>query len=209
MSPGNTTDRAVLESSLRWYEENAEGYAERARGLGMEYSLSRFLGLLKRPSPLVLDAGCGEGRDVRFMLSRGVDAYGIDASRELIEFAREASVGEPERFQHGRFEEIDEVDRYDGIWCCAALVHHDLAQLQQALCAFRTALRPCGLLWISTKAGVGAEWIGGRCFFYHDPDAITPLLAPSGLKLVNSWIEGGQSTARSQQAWTTIVARSV
>ncbi len=40
-----------------------------------------------KPGSRVLDMGCGSGRDIQFLISRGISAVGLDASRKLLELA--------------------------------------------------------------------------------------------------------------------------
>lgn len=55
----------------------------------------------------VLDLGCGEGWLVRELTAKGVRAAGVDASRPLIEAAREAGGGS---FYAGSYEELGSAD---------------------------------------------------------------------------------------------------
>jgi SAM-dependent methyltransferase len=61
-----------------------------------------------RPGERVLDVGCGAGTCLELVAHRGAEAYGIDASEELIELARDRipsadlRVGEMEDLPYGR-----------------------------------------------------------------------------------------------------------
>lgn len=51
-------------------------------------------------SPGILDVGCGEGRDILFLLHKGYNVKGVDISKEAINFCRsKADEAEQYRFQ--------------------------------------------------------------------------------------------------------------
>ncbi|MFW5688943.1 MAG: class I SAM-dependent methyltransferase [Spirochaetota bacterium] len=60
--------------------------------------------------PKVLDVACGTGGCTRALVSRGVDAVGVDLSQRMIRRARELAAGrdvDPERFSVGDMLEVD------------------------------------------------------------------------------------------------------
>jgi SAM-dependent methyltransferase len=80
---------------------------------------------------VVLDAGCGPGRDLAAFAQLGVDAVGIDSSEGMVRLAVEggacAHVGDLldlAGFADGSFR---------GIWASASLVHLDDDEVRQAL----------------------------------------------------------------------------
>jgi 2-polyprenyl-3-methyl-5-hydroxy-6-metoxy-1,4-benzoquinol methylase len=44
-------------------------------------------------------------------------------------------------------------DRYDGIWCCASLLHVERDALPSVVGALRDALKPGGVMYVSFKHG--------------------------------------------------------
>ncbi|MBA3436207.1 MAG: GNAT family N-acetyltransferase [Chloroflexi bacterium] len=76
------------------WEGEAHRWAAWARAPGHDsywrFHRDRFLALLPPPSGLTLDIGCGEGRFPRDLQARGYRVAGIDASRTLMEHARQA-----------------------------------------------------------------------------------------------------------------------
>jgi SAM-dependent methyltransferase len=113
-----------------------------------------FNGLLERPAlrslvptdlagATVLDAGCGSGAQVQWLLDQGAEVIGIDLSPRMIEEARLRNQG------RGRFLVADlaeplpvEPHSVDGITCSLAL--HYIRDWSTPLRSFASALRPGG-----------------------------------------------------------------
>ena len=56
--------------TLSYYDENASAFCEGTRNADMSEMRGRFLQYLK-PGTLILDAGCGSGRDSKFFMESG------------------------------------------------------------------------------------------------------------------------------------------
>lgn len=98
-----------------------------------------------------MDLGCGSGRDVKWFRDHGYDAYGLDASEELVKKARN-QLDIP--VDTGLIEEWVAAETFDGIWCCASLMHLDDMSFDRFLSNLRFNLRPGGALFISVKEGI-------------------------------------------------------
>jgi trans-aconitate methyltransferase len=78
--------------TIEAYDKNAKHYTDVFDGYGARREdIDRALKLNQSDSKKVLELGCGNGRDAKYIISEvGVENYlGIDASRELIAFAVE------------------------------------------------------------------------------------------------------------------------
>jgi SAM-dependent methyltransferase len=134
--------------TVRFYAENAQTYADywltpSARRLG------DFLALLPENAE-ILELGCGNGRDSGFMLERGYRVTPTDGTPELAAVAANR-LGVEVRVL--RFEDIEHVEAFDGIWAHACLLHVPRADLSGILARIHRALRPGGVLYASYKAG--------------------------------------------------------
>ena len=69
---------------------------------------------------LILDFGCGSGRDAKYFLKRGYRVEAADGSIKMCRAAEELA-GIPVRQM--RFQELREEKKYDGIWACASVLH--------------------------------------------------------------------------------------
>jgi tellurite methyltransferase len=132
----------------------------------------------------VLDAGCGSGRNLIFLMRAGFDVWGVDESEESIaavqrlanELARESPPG---RFRVGRVESMShESDSMDVVISSAVLhfardASHWLAMVHEMW----RVLAPGGLLFARLATTVGQSRLkslgGGR---YVMPDGATRFL---------------------------------
>ena len=149
-----------MDPTDRYYEEFAAEFFGSTVGVDMTPFHQRFLARLK-PGAHILDAGCGSGRDAKAFADAGFRVTAFDASPEL---ARRASAHCGFEVAVRRFEEVDEVSQFDGIWCCASLLHVPLAGMPATLERLWRALRPGGILYVSFKQGSGERVHAGRRF---------------------------------------------
>ena len=69
---------------------------------------------------IILDFGCGSGRDTKAFLDAGFRVDATDGSAELCALASSYT---GIRVRQMLFNELDAVDQYDGIWACASILH--------------------------------------------------------------------------------------
>ena len=147
--------------TLSYYDENASAFCEGTRNADMSEMRGRFLQYLK-PGTLILDVGCGSGRDSKFFMESGYRVVALDGSKEM---CRQASAYLGQEVQCRRFEEIDEKEVYDGIWACASLLHVPYELLSKVIAKLITALVDGGGLYASFK--YGEEERGRRQVLYR------------------------------------------
>jgi len=138
-------------------------YAKNAASLTSTYSvvspdyeerLSRAFDKRRR----ILDVGCGTGRDLGYLLRKGKDAFGVDASKGMIE-AAESTLAAGGLSVEGRLFEAALPDlglfadeEFDGVLCSAVLMHLPEEKIFDAVYAMRRVLRPDGVLLLSVPA---------------------------------------------------------
>ena len=129
----------------------------------------------------VLDAGCGSGRNLVFLLREGFDVWGVDASEDAIEQTRRlASQLAPalptERF---RVEPIEAMSLTSGsvdVVISSAVLHfaRDDAQWMAMVREMWRVLAPGGMLFARLATSMGQsdlEPLGGRRFVMPDGSA--------------------------------------
>lgn len=153
------------DQTLGFYASEAQAYANRPRAAarGLDDFLSRLPAGAK-----ILELGCGGGQDSLAMLDRGFDVIATDGSPEMAETA-ERLLGRPVAVLP--FDQLNDVECFDGIWANACLLHVPRAKLRAILSRIHRALKPTGIFYASFKAGDGEGCDRfGRYFNYPSAD---------------------------------------
>lgn len=194
-----------MTDTLAYYNKNAVAFFAQTANVDMTALHDRFLAHIQ-PGGLILDAGCGSGRDARAFLLRGYQVVAFDASPRLAQLAEEY-LGQPVAVQ--TFSDIAEHDHYDGVWACASLLHLRLVEIPAALQRLWSALKPGGVCYISFKVGDGERELDGRHFTDASETTLRGWLqALPGLHSVDSWLTADQRPERQEQWVNAIALRS-
>lgn len=186
----------------RFYSDNAEVYASH---LSQPSSIQLDQFLAKLPAgAAILELGCGNGRDSAAMIARGFSAMPTDGIPEM---ADEASrrLGIPVAVL--RFEDIDLVSAFDGVWANACLLHVRRAELGGIMRKIHTALRPGGIFYASFKAGSaeGHDALG-RFFNYPSKEWLRALYETMSWQSVAVEEEIGSGYDKMPTAWLHLTA---
>lgn len=119
----------------------------------MERCIWKLLGMLRKRSPVILEAACTDGRDTEIFVQRGARVVSICSSQKQLEFARRRA---PEAEYH--LSDIDlKPEIFDAVWCIDkidSLSHDDAAKIfTDSSCV----LKPKGLLAFNSKGDVEIE----------------------------------------------------
>ena len=149
-----------IDSTIASYNQNAADFFSSTVGVDMAPLYEKFLAGLPE-NAAILDAGCGSGRDARAFAKLGFKVTAFDASQELAKLASKHCGFEVAVRQ---FSSVSEVDAYDGVWCCASLLHVPRSQLRPQIERLWRTLRPAGTFYASFKLGEGERIHNGRAF---------------------------------------------
>ena len=134
----------------------------------------------------VLDAGCGSGRDSLAFMNMGYSVDAFDASLEMVKYASQLT-GLTVKQQ--TFEQLQEVKQYDGIWCCASLLHVPRNNLAAVMKNIANALKGNGVCYMSFKYGDEERKKDGRHFTDLTEDSLDKLINEiAGIKIQKTWI---------------------
>lgn len=162
------------DATIGFYRQNADAYTSTMLDANHR-DLEPFLQRLA-PGATILELGCGSGKDSAFMLARGFDVHPTDGTPEITE-AAQARLGVPVR--QLLFDDLDEHERYDGIWANACLLHVPRPSLSGIVGRIHRALKPAGVFHASFKAGNAEGRDGlGRYFNYPSSEWLTDVYAP-------------------------------
>lgn len=100
-----------MHNTIDYYEQNAKTFIESTRNVDFTEIQDAFLGLLPEKA-LILDFGCGSGRDTKYFLEQG---YFVDAMDGSLELCKAASDYTGIKVKHKYFHELDECEKYDGM----------------------------------------------------------------------------------------------
>jgi len=190
-------------STQRYYQRNAQQFFECTVAVDMAEIRDRFTALLPAHGA-VLDAGCGSGRDAKAFVEQGFQVEAFDASPELATLASQHS-GLPVKVM--RFQELDVSARYDGIWCCASLLHVSLMELPEVFRRLAQALKAGGVLYASFKYGQGEREDNGRAFTDICEGEIAGILRENGvneLRVMQEWMSEDRRRERSDR-WVNVL----
>lgn len=139
-----------MNSTIDYYDRNADEYIARTADIAFDEIYSRFLKYIPAGGR-IMDLGCGSGRDVKWFCEHGYEAYGLDASKKLVSKASDA-YDVPVFI--GLIEEWTTSTLFDGVWCSASLMHLDDIALEKFFTNLKYILKPGGALFMSVKTGI-------------------------------------------------------
>jgi SAM-dependent methyltransferase len=193
------------DKTVEYYDDNVESYFKSTKALaGMNEVYEPFLALIPAGGH-ILDAGCGSGRDSKNFKDKGYQITSFDASKPL---AKKASEFIGQEVLHMKFNEVKDINKYDGIWACASLLHVPKVEVDESLISLSKALKPGGILYASFKDGNEESMDSkGRFFSYYDEAGLKELISRhKELELVKIW-KNGDTLNRKGTVWNNILVR--
>ena len=116
----------------------------------------------------VLDVGCGEGRNLRYLLARGYDCCAIDRDPRAIERLRRdactlTASDQLERFIVGEADTLAWHDDSFDVVICSAMLHFadDAAHFGRMVSEMWRVLAPNGLLFARLASTIGLDGFAG------------------------------------------------
>lgn len=205
-----------FKDTIRWYDQNAENYADSSYKVTPTSLINRFLQLLPQ-NPIILDAGCGAGKDARVFNKLGASVTGIDLSRGLIEEARKRNP--TVSFEEGDFLNLRfDNESFDGVWAHASLVHLDsVDNTKKALDEFHRVLKGGGILHIYVKAQLGKNKTEvvkdtlsnhDRFFRYYTEDEMKQLVTDASFQIIETDLQDDLHR-RQDVKWIALFVKKV
>ena len=189
--------------TLDFYNQNAKSFAEGTTCVDFKETQNKFINVLcgKR----VLDFGCGAGRDSKYFVEAGLDVVAIDGSAELCQIA-ERYAGIP--VQQMLFQELNEQNRYDGIWACSSILHLTKKELKSVFKKMLDALTDNGIIYTSFKYGEFEGERNGRYFTDFTYESFFEFIRDmKGIAIEEYWYTGDVRPGREDQKWLNLLLR--
>jgi SAM-dependent methyltransferase len=197
----------IATATLAYYEQRAEDFRAGTRHHDVSQNITALLRHIDGEAPLViLDVGCGPGRDLRTFAGLGHTAIGLEGAAGFAAMAR-ADTG-CEVWQQ-EFHRLDlPPKRFDGIFANASLFHVPSQELPRVLRQLHFTLKPGGVLFSSNPHGQNEEgWNHGRYGAYYDLEAWRRYMSDAGfIELEHYYRPTG--VPREHQPWLASVWRT-
>lgn len=157
MNVNNLTIKEKKQSVIDNYDDIAKEYVnEFFEDTSDNKYIDIFLNSLNGKK--ILDVGCGNGKDCKYILEKGFNINGIDLSIGMLNIAKE-------KVPNCNFEIMDITkitypdDSYDGIISNCSLFHIPVEELPKTLKSFKRVLKPDGKLLLILQEGNGEKMV--------------------------------------------------
>lgn len=195
----------MTDNTTEYYNKNSLEFIEGTINVDTGILRDRFLKYISSGGK-ILDLGCGSGRDTKCFLEAGYQVTAIDASQELCLKATEYT---GINVRCTRFEELNDVKEYDGVFACASLLHVQEGDLPDILTKINKALKQQGVLYASFKYGDFAGERDGR--YFHDMNEVSVeelFITVSGFRIEEVW--QSHDVRRDKEVyWINVIARNI
>lgn len=195
-----------MNETLKYYNSNAEQFIKSSLSADMSGIQNEFLSYLPSKS-LILDFGCGAGRDTKYFSERGFHVYAVDGSEEMCRATNEYAKTEVKQMM---FNELSESEVYNGIWACSSILHVDKSALVDIFQRMIQALKVGGILYCSFKYGNFEGMRNGRYFTDFDEKSFGKFIFQfSNLKVEKISITNDSRPDRKKDKWLNVFLRKI
>lgn len=161
--------------------------AERTKSLQEQQWLDRLLAPI-RSGGRILDLGCGAGDPIAgYLLERGFDVVGLDASSEMLALAR-ARYPDAE-WVLGDMRTLDLGGRFDAVIAWNSFFHLMPSEQRDVLARIARLMKGGSQLLVTVGDREGAEtgWVGGEPIYHASlaPDEYRAVLGGLGVEVVD------------------------
>jgi len=198
--------KQIAAQTLAHYDQNADQFRAGTQNHDVRQNIDSLLRYIRGAPPFViLDFGCGPGRDLKALTELGHTAVGLDGAARFVAMARRDSGCE---VWHQDFLKLElPALRFDGVFANASLFHIPSQELPRVLSQLNATLKPDGVLFSSNPRGANVEgWNGGRYGAYHDLETWRGYVSEAGFVELEHYYRP-PGLPREQQPWLATVWR--
>ena len=190
--------------TIEYYNENVDKFVNDTQDVVFCATQDLFLSYLNEGDS-ILDFGCGSGRDTKYFLSKG---YKVDATDGSEEICKVASDYTGINVKCLLFNELDEIDKYDGIWACASILHLDRDDLIDVFHRIARALKDNGILYTSFKYSEFEGMRNGRYFTDFTLESFNEFQTNIPEFIIEKkWITRDVRAGREDEKWLNLIMR--
>lgn len=188
--------------TLAYYNDKSIQYAQDTQDVDFSEFQNVFTAYLK-PNALILDLGCGAGRDSKAFIENGFRVIAVDGSKELVSITGKY-IGQDvicDTFQNYMPE-----TNVDGIWACASLLHLTEEEIVDVIARLSEKLTPGGVFYMSFKHGEFSGYRNERFFTDLTNVRFIELIAGiPGIELVCEKISTDVRPGRENEQWLNVI----
>lgn len=193
-----------MNNTINYYNQNAENFIANTQNADMHPTQERFLRLLDA-NTLILDFGCGSGRDTKYFLEKGYQVTATDGAAELCRLASEFT---GIKVKEMLFQELDAMNQYDGIWACSSILHLPKKELLPVIQKMCEALKDNGIIYTSFKYGDFEGERNGRYFTDFTEKTFREVVEKvPKLTIEEHWITSDVRPGRGEEKWLNLILR--
>ena len=191
-------------NTINYYNSNAKDFVSRTVSVDLEFNHKKFIDRLPERA-LILDFGCGSGRDTKYFISKGYQVDAVDGSIELCKLASEYT---GIKVKHMLFNELAQVGMYDGIWACSSILHLPLDELKEVMRKMVIALKNNGTIYTSFKYGTFEGERNGRYFTDMTEATFAGFIKQiENVTIEEQWISLDVRPERGDEKWLNLILR--
>ena len=195
-----------MNETLSYYNTNTSSFIESTQSVQMTKAWNRFTSKVTSGA-LILDLGCGSGRDTKYFLEHGFKVEAMDGSEELCKAASEYTgiTVNQQLFQDWKSEA-----KYNAIWACSSILHLSKQELKQVIGNIRDALLPAGIFYTSFKYGNFDGVRNGLYFTDLMEESFAELINEvSGFEIIEEWITSDVRPGREEEKWLNVILKKI
>ena len=190
--------------TLDYYNQNSQSFTGTTLDVEFSEIQNTFLGYLQEGA-YILDFGCGSGRDTRYFLKKGYRVDAMDGSEEMVKIA---SANTGIEVKHMLFGELNETEKYDGIFACASILHVKRKELPDIMTRMYKALKNDGVIYVSFKYGDFEGERNGRYFTDMNEERFSDLLKEvPAMEILKETITSDVRPGRADEKWLNVFLR--
>ena len=195
-----------ITKTIEYYDNMAKNFVEDTVSVDFKEIQDKFLKLLKEGDS-VLDFGCCSGRDTKYFIEKNMKVDAIDGSVELCKIAQKYT---GINVRPMLFQQLDEEEKYDGIWACSSILHLPKKELKSVFEKMLKALKKGGIIYTSFKDGTFEGERNGRYFTDFTIQDFRKFVSNlEELSIEEYWITNDVRQGRGDEKWLNIILRKI
>lgn len=196
----------ISNKTIDYYNENAKDFVQGTISVDFTKVQHKFIDKLEK-GDYILDFGCGSGRDTKYFIDNGFKVDAIDGSEELCKLASDYT---GINVKHMYFQQLSDIDKYNGVWACSSILHLKYEELVRVIEKMNLALKQNGIIYTSFKYGDFEGERNGRYFTDMTEISFKKLIENiRDLRIEEYWITSDVRPGRGEEKWLNLILRKI